>query len=184
MKKAALQRIDRLDASPVVGDYYLVPTVTAKYFARIAPWPVLGPQHDDVEIFGFRLQHYHIDPRFLSRREAKSRIEHASTSYVLHGEVDRAFGESTPLPDIVWRKLRCNRAGFSFSTPWRYRVDLAPLTMLRNTFAGRQCRRNAGGFVCPHKNAPLGSIAAVEGIITCPLHGLRIDAQTGIVVPA
>ena len=40
------------------------------------------------------------------------------------------------------------------------------------------------GWICPHQATPLGSIEPVDGIIICPLHGLRIDAQTGIVVPS
>ncbi|MBX9847503.1 MAG: Rieske 2Fe-2S domain-containing protein [Xanthobacteraceae bacterium] len=50
-------------------------------------------------------------------------------------------------------------------------------------FAGTQCARGKGGFICQHRNAVLGSIEPRDGVITCPLHGLRIGAQTGVVLP-
>lgn len=51
---------------------------------------------------------------------------------------------------------------------------------LNSHFSGHQCRKGKRGFVCPHKHLPLGSIAPIDGVITCPLHGLRVDAETGI----
>ena len=33
--------------------------------------------------------------------------------------------------------------------------------------------------ICPHKGADLSTVPAVDGVITCPLHGLRFFAPTG-----
>jgi Rieske 2Fe-2S protein len=57
--------------------------------------------------------------------------------------------------------------------------DTSPVHTLRKLFAGHQCAAGKGGWICPHRKASLGSIQPVDGIITCPLHGLRIDAATG-----
>ena len=38
-------------------------------------WPVMGPLHDDAEFFGFQVLHYHVDPRFLTRRQAAAATE-------------------------------------------------------------------------------------------------------------
>jgi hypothetical protein len=53
-------------------------------------------------------------------------------------------------------------------------------TNMNTAFAGTQCRKGKRGFVCPHKLFPLGSVEPVAGVITCPLHGMRIDAATGV----
>ena len=61
---------------------------------------------------------------------------------------------------------------------WRL-IKFEAVTQLNESFAGQQCRKGKRGFVCPHKLFPLGSVQVVDGVITCPLHGLRIDAQSG-----
>jgi hypothetical protein len=33
--------------------------------------------------------------------------------------------------------------------------------------------------ICPHRGASLCGVPAVEGVVTCPLHGLRFDAKSG-----
>jgi nitrite reductase (NADH) small subunit len=35
---------------------------------------------------------------------------------------------------------------------------------------------------CPHRGGPLGDGIVAERCVTCPLHGLRIDLETGEVV--
>lgn len=34
-------------------------------------------------------------------------------------------------------------------------------------------------FATPHRKFSLGSIEPINGVITCPLHGMQIDAATG-----
>ena len=52
-----------------IGRYYEVPCVRASILpSRRAEWlPVLGPWHEDLEHFGFKEHHYHIDHRFAPR---------------------------------------------------------------------------------------------------------------------
>jgi hypothetical protein len=50
-------------------------------------------------------------------------------------------------------------------------------------WAGQQCDRSKFGWICPHRNVQLGSMAPIDGVITCPLHGMRINAETGVVLP-
>lgn len=53
---------------------------------------------------------------------------------------------------------------------------------IQRHYAGAKCAKGKGGWVCPHQKASLGSIMPIDGVITCPLHGLKIDAETGIVI--
>lgn len=183
-------RVDRVSGPLVVGQFYLVPTVWARWISR-APkahpwrhdlaegaWPVIGPKHADVEFFDFRQAHYHVDARFLPPGDSRSLM---TLTYPVHGRdgMWTKDGKPEPLPPIVWRRRKCIRAGTEFDPG-----NSSQIKKMRGHFAGVQCARNAAGFVCPHQQAPLGSVAPKDGVIVCPLHGLHIDAATGVVLPA
>lgn len=191
-----LQRSDRLKEPPVVGCYYLVPAIL---WNRNAPWgardysekqiladlqdtkgakwwPVWGSKHNDVEFFGFHPLHYHIDPRFLTKlqinkskgfgiRSALQNIQAQPLSHI-------SLKSGPPKPQL--RRMRCSMA----YAEWGH-ADATTVTEMNIAFAGQQCAKGKRGFVCPHKLFPLGSIEAIDGVVTCPLHGLRIDAATG-----
>ena len=60
-----------------------------------------------------------------------------------------------------------------------------PVIELQAAVAGARCQRDAAGWVCPHRQFSFGSIAPDScGIITCPLHGLQVDAATGVAIAA
>lgn len=40
------------------------------------------------------------------------------------------------------------------------------------------------GMVCPHRGIPLADVPAVDGIVTCPGHGLRWNVATGELLSA
>jgi hypothetical protein len=157
----------------VVGQFYLVPTVHTTWCGTAGDWPVIGPEHNDIEFFHFTTMHYHVDARFLPPNSTRI---HQTLSYPLHARHPPYAGKKETLPKPVWRRRKCHRASIGFN-PYDPRI-----TIMRQHYAGRQCARNSSGFVCPHRHAPLGSIVPVNGVITCPLHALKIDAITGIVL--
>lgn len=168
-------RVDRVTAPLVPGRYYLVPTVFTTWHGKPRKWPVIGPEHVDIDFFDFSLPHYHLDARFL--REGHRGI-HETLVYPVHGQRDNNWkvGE---LPKPVWRRLKCQRATNGFNPHHQ------EITKMRQHFAGQQCASGRGGWICPHRKASLGSVLPDEnGVITCPLHALRINAATGIVLPA
>jgi len=64
--------------------------------------------------------------------------------------------------------------------------DLPPLEGRSVTVSGRRLAvfRTERGLaaidaVCPHAGGPLGDGIVARGCVTCPLHGLRIDLETG-----
>jgi hypothetical protein len=170
-----IERVDRQTAPLVEGRFYLVPTVEAKWCGKLAVWPVIGPLHEDREIFRFEFDHYHVDARFLPRR---FRHPERTFSHPLHRPWP--IDEATALPSPVLRRRLCVRAHLGFEIPWG--VNPAPWKELCRAFAGHQCASGKGGWICPHRKASLGSILPVDGVITCPLHGLRIDAASGKVI--
>lgn len=142
-------------------------------------WPVWGRKHNDIEFFNFPHQHYHIDPRFLNKRQWSDFSwvsERTPLQYVQSQPLSHSGLPSGP-PKPVLRRMRCTMA----HSQWGH--DGAEIVLEMNkAFSGRQCAKGKRGFVCPHQLFPLGSVQAVDGVVTCPLHGLRINAETGVVL--
>lgn len=145
-----LQRVDRLTEPVVEGRYYLVPTVEAIHFQHLTAWPVIGPEHSDAEFFNFRANHYHIDGRFLSQRL----MRHVPDNRWLHSSPLQTHYALNPggLPRPVWRRRRCRTALLSYPLN-----DEKPMIALQAAFAGKACTAGKGGWICPHRKAPLGS---------------------------
>jgi len=167
-----IERADRQTSPLIAGRFYLVPIVRAKWFNHLDAWPVIGPLHEDREFLHFPDDHFHVDARFLP---ASFKDPWRVFSYPLH-----AYRGEPPLPAPVMKRRKCVRV----HVPWEVsgRRNTGPLDVLRAHFAGRQCAKGKSGWICPHRHAALGSIQADGGVITCPLHGLRIDAVTGAVL--
>lgn len=212
-----LQRVDRMTAPPVIGRFYLVPTVRYVYCGIEADWPVMGPLHDDREHLEFPYFHYHVDARFIPQAHYK-RLTAGHFSVHLYGRAEILFAGNPlqqrnfaagyverkdamampaekrralgiPHPPIVHRRRKMQR---EFTYP---RAEVEAIVNGRNAkdrsflamwaaHAGMTARRGEHGLICPHRNYPLGNVRPdADGILTCPLHGLRICSRTGLVEP-
>lgn len=195
-RKSKIQRSDRLKEPPVAGKWYLVPAIL---WNRNAPWnhpkseegilaqlqntkgakwwPVWGSKHSDDEHFNFPALHYHIDPRFLTKRHMTdcrhNRLGRTALQTVQASPLNHSGLKSGP-PKPLLRRMRCTMV----HAEWGF-AGVGPVAALNESFKDQQCRSGKRGFVCPHRFFPLGSIEAVEGVVTYPLHGMRIDAATG-----
>lgn len=167
-----IERVDQLTAPPAIGQFYSVPTVHGKWCGRLRWWVVMGTIHEDAKFFKFDAQHYHLDRRFLpAAHDVGTAMRSPLHRYPLHSD------SATELSDIVWRRRKCLRDDTRF--PF---IDRPPVIALQAALAGAQCAKDSVGWICPHRGFNLGSIAAVDGVILCPLHGLQIMAATGEVV--
>lgn len=179
-----LPRADRLSEPPVVGQHYLVPAIRWRWGQGAATsisdmwWPVIGPKHNDEAFFNFHNQHYHLDPRFLSRTHWKQIGPDARGKMM--GAISRPLN-STQMPDgppaPMLHKMRCTLDAVPYP---EYAAGSQQVCAFNEHFAGTQCAKGKRGWVCPHRLVPLGSIKPVDGVITCFLHGLRLDAETGV----
>lgn len=172
-----LDRVDRLSSPPEPGKFYLIHNVFAEWDGHRDHWPVIGPFHTDKQFFAFDYGHYHIDGRFLNAHQ-RDYAEHRF--YTLGAQIQRTplmtrggFNDPMPKPELKRRKCWISHLDYEHSHE-------EPVQKLAKHFAGQQCAHGKSGWICPHQKAPLGSIAAIDGVITCPLHGLRFDAATGI----
>lgn len=187
----APQRIDELSSPPIVGRYYLVPTVRYVWCsAGEADWPVLLPRHEDAEHLQFEAWHYHADLRFIGDgRLPQHWLRQYPAAEAMISPISVFRGDPPgSMPDPVWRRRRCFREMPDF--PWWWAVEpsqdgsrrAAVFRTFYAGFAGRQCPHNGRGWICPHKGIDLSGMPVKEGLITCPGHGLRIDAATGRIV--
>lgn len=188
-----MERITHLTAPPVIGRRYLVPTVTYPWLYSEKPhaWPVFLPLHEDGRFFNFKDLHYHPDPRFLGGREwaqvtrygedrgvsALAACQAIPLSRMAWGS--RLSGQRIiPHPRPAWRVRTCHRTSVDYAHRDRKEVQA-----LAAHYAGQQCKKARAGWVCPHQNWPMGSLSPdAEGVITCPLHGLRVRASDGVVL--
>lgn len=174
------KRLDELTQPIEVGQIYLVPTVTATWMGTTKAWPVIGPKHNDRHCLDFKWDHYHIDPRFVvggSRPDFWILVQ--SSPLMTRGDLNLG-GLHAP----VWRRRVCRRLAnpalmrvreiASRHAQWRCHFD---------EWTGKQAKRDARGWICPHRAVSLADHTPVDGVITCPLHLLRIDAETGVVLP-
>ena len=182
------QRIDRITETPVVGRWYLVRALHYDRFRKGAmAWPITGPKHTDVEFFNFDIEHYHLDVRFLTQRH----LRQIGTHYVA-GEFGYAFSQPCqpvteawnsdtkkydrrPMPTPTLTRMQCRRTTVEY--PF---ADRKPVAEINAKYQGATAKLTERGWICPHRKVALGNqIPDAHGVITCPLHGLRIDAETG-----
>ena len=156
-----------------IGRFYLVPTVYGPLDFRMDYWPVLGPMHDDKEVIGFPLSHYHYDFRFFNADQWAYVLRYTGGG-VVHGVVmcDNPDSETKPGP-IIFRRRKCQREYPEF--PFK-RAESGWLPKLREKYEAVIMK----DLTCPHKGASLRGLAVSEaGCVTCPLHGLRWNIETG-----
>ena len=180
--------VGEIDGAPVVGRYYMVPAI---WQARHPPgltdygamwWPITGPLHNDQQFFEFKHDHYHVDIRFLGTRHIR-RMGYTGwlAESPLEAELARpvhAFVGGPPLPKPELRKMRCRRLSVTYPYATSKQVRA-----VNDHFKGCSALANAKGHrYCPHQKARIDQIPPdADGIVTCPLHGLRFDSDWNVV---
>jgi hypothetical protein len=176
---SGIQRLADLREPPTVGTFYLVPVIEAfPYYGRVDTWPVIGPKHRDADFFSFKDEHYHVDARFLTA--AQERFLTKGDVWGYPTEIEDVVGRgpladrdrSLPKGRPALRRRKCRRATYGHvyghtrevqALRDHYREPAAPL------------RLADGRLLCPHRKADLSNFPPdADGLVTCPLHGLRV----------
>lgn len=172
----------------VVGEFYEVPCVRVGEVipagARKGSWiPVLLPFHDDVEIFNLPILHYHYDLRFIGEnlyRHFRFGLILSEYPYSYWSEEESAIASDTRKAfftgGIVYRRLKCRRPMPVFTLSESPNEDL--VRRLEAAYVHDHLRNG----VCPHKGIDLTGCPVVDGVVTCPGHGLRWHVETGKLV--
>lgn len=180
--------LSALRDAPKVGRWYMVPVVRHPWHGVTDDWPVLGPLHHDAEIFNFPHLHYHVDARFLTYRQAEMALSGRRRGARLTRDEELAFVcTGYPLCNIdgpgldkgrpLLKRLRCARHGVGTPLGVASGVGLPQLVKLERKY-GRPAepRRVKGGrLLCPHQKVDLSQFPVdKDGLVTCPLHGLKV----------
>ena len=159
-----------------IGRSYKVRCVRAQVCGRRTIWPVMGPWHEDKEFIGFNDHHFHIDPRFLSDGDFEFlALKSHGILGVVVTDIEETRGyyrrSAYPVVDLGLRIRRCRRPMLEYP-----RARAHWIRSLEAAFESAEVRES---LICPHRGAPLQGLPVREGCVTCPLHGLRWDCETG-----
>jgi hypothetical protein len=165
-----------------IGQWYEVPCVFWKWLGRWDWWPIQGPMHNDQRLIGFPHDHYHVDHRFLTVKQfqrgvsyAKFRGINAANVYPLHS-TEKPHVQEVGWPQIpTMKRKRCQRSWPEFP------VRSAAINWLSRLEDAYDCALMKHG-ICPHQGAPLSGLEVKDGMVTCTLHGLRWNVETGAMV--
>lgn len=146
--------VDSLTSPPIVGHWYLVPTVTMPM--KGIDLPVRGHAHTDP---GSWIKHRHFDRRFLSAamREISGPLPHEGNIFT-----GGSVAWNMPVTDRTWQCTASDADGFA-DIIWSGAPPEAVAVHRR------------GRIFCPHRGTDLTACPRNDdGSITCPLHGARI----------
>ena len=187
-----MQHINDLTEPPVVGKFYMVPTVSAVWSGSVGEFPVIGPLHNDRQHIGFDRDHWHIDTRFLPER---GKLKHESTQEywlrIMATPVMRSWKSSInqhtaarSVAAVYLRRWQCKRHAIEHISIFESRAvsSHAGWKAHFDHYAGHKCKHDGAGWRCPHRNVSLATQPVINGVVRCPLHALMIDNATGRVL--
>jgi hypothetical protein len=165
-----LARVQDVKHPLKVGNAYLVPCIVKEEHERIYITPVINHPHTDREN-GQAHIHYHVDYRFVKHRSDKA-FPTVINNHSRHYFVDDIRPSEEMHGKLEYFLLPVINEAFTGITP----VEFISKSKLKH-----KCIHKGK---CPHRGYDLSQVAPIDGKITCPLHGLEFDADTGKVLNA
>lgn len=190
----AMERITDLQEPPVVGKYYLVPCVQMiDHYGHDVFAPVIGNLHHDDFAAGVGW-HYHYDHRFrmpgtiewhtYTRQKTNGcRPGIGRRSDDILGYLDlkiwkgKLIDKDNP-PEIHWRRKKCVSQFGGLCVPRN--ITLGEYVDWAKKYEKTNIKKT---MKCPHHGVCLKSVPVHNGVIECPLHGLKWDAESGDNIP-
>lgn len=155
-----------------VGKYYTVDVIYGHLpYDIYGVWPIIGPLHSDSEYIGLDMPHYHVDWRFVGKRQWAGLLWWSPS--VRLGKITRESNVLAnvcyPEPDAELRRARmlCKRP----MPPLPFRAVTSWHATLQAAYAGQRVTHNR----CPHRGMELR-----DGCRECPLHGLVFTADGSV----
>lgn len=192
-----LQKTSEVKGKIEVGKFYLVPFATG---VDISDTPILLPAHRDKDLFpsthGASRMHYHRDIRFDPDWAYKETPVYGNEHYQTTNGFRYISRDTKPLKEdsnpgrfieevdvleIVWKRRKARRQFPEFTKEIvdrnkRFHKPLQDIAIKEG-----YCLK--AKKVCPHRGFNLDSIPPDEnGLIECPMHGLRFYAESGKLV--
>jgi hypothetical protein len=132
-------------------------TLNSVYKNTISITPIINHPHSDIEN-GQKEIHYHKDTRFIDKRKPNYKSLY-QFSQLPRGEVGK-HGRIEYLELPVVSEL--------FD-------EITPVELIKNSKLKHKCIHNGK---CPHRGFKMNQVSPIDGILTCPLHGLKFNYKT------
>lgn len=161
-------RVEDVKRPLKVGEVYLVPCIVRERDETLCITPVINHPHNDVEN-GQSEVHYHVDYRFV-RHRADANFPTVVNRHSTHYFVENIRPQEGLDGDLEYFALPVVNDEFT---------GITPVKRIANSKLRHKCIHKGK---CPHRGYDLSQVKAVDGKITCPLHGLEFDAVSGIVL--
>ena len=162
-------RIDSISRPLMIGEMFTVACLVKRdeYNNIIAFTPVINTPHSDKEN-GQPEIHYHADFRFVvTEKSTDTGIGMVITDERIGFNMAKARVELGIDGELEYHTL---------SVMGKEHYGTAQTMFIRNSKLNHKCITNNK---CPHRGFDLSQIVPVDGIITCPLHGLRFHSESG-----
>lgn len=171
MENLIYEKVDKIKRPLKLGEIFNVPCIVKRDGNDIVCFtPVINTPHSDNEN-GQPEIHYHTDYRFIKIKESKNisegfiitddRIGFKNSIGRLSKDIDGLL-EYHNLPVINENHNGITQQFF-----------------IRNSKLKHKCIQKGK---CPHRGHDLSQEKSVNGIITCPLHGLQFNSETGDII--
>lgn len=155
-----IEHIKNIKRPVKVGERFLVPCFVREDEDTTYITPVIDHPHSDKEN-GQPLVHYHADYRFVKHNAGV--VENRHKKYYFVDDIRLVEGINGKIEDFI---LPVINEQFAAITP----VELIAKSKIKH-----KCIHKGK---CPHRGYDLSQVTPVNGVITCPLHGLQFDAIT------
>lgn len=116
--------------------------------------PIIGHLHNDP---GQEAPHYHIDYRYAEEWMLKK------------------FGPRIPVPPEISDEVWVSESDMEPTRLDGYIGTTHPDLVQKSEIS---CNHLIKGHICPHRGFDLSTVEPVDGVLTCPLHGLQFCAKT------
>lgn len=150
------------------GVNYLVPCIVREVDEKLYITPVINHPHNDKEN-GQNETHYHVDYRFV-KHKADSNFPTVINKHSKHYFVERVRPQKElngKLEYFVLPMLNDEFAG------------ITPVSLISESKLKHRCIHKGK---CPHRGYDLSQVKAIDGKITCPLHGLQFSSDNGLLL--
>lgn len=161
------------DEQLIVGKYYNVKCAIVQVYGKDRLVPIIGILHKDAQ-FDFVKEHYHIDGRFTSGRgnpyDTNSLGHTNGVVTTDNSNVNSDNGNNT-FKGIIVKRMKCKR----LTTGLSYIPPASKVMKWKRTMIGKSCK----GRKCPHLGVHMHER---DGVLYCPLHGLRGDIVKEVII--
>lgn len=166
-----MEKTDNLSSPLIVGEFYLVPCYVHSGYLKFHCsksfiTPLLNHPHNDIENGQFET-HYHQDDRFIPKFGNKRVLKSGKYEILPHIRLNVRESDLVKVfPKLEYFALKCIKLEVDSIT--------SPGFISKSKFKHNCIYKNK----CPHRGYDLSNEVPVNGVITCPLHGLKFDAET------